>query len=292
MVGTTLIDGEQQMYVARFHADGSLDWETRGELGSGARGVGVKPDGKIFITGSQRTSNNPPAFDMRVWVYDADGTAHGYVGYKDFDDLENTRDEFGRAVVVLADGRVVVAGMGETIDPNDQTEVVRGVALLLVGKGDLVDTWVSPGDTMNHDAILAAVATSDGFATCGYAQDELSGKKQILVRWHDMALGPIGLPRLEITPGDGVCNALGYTLEGDTIVGATVDETWKGQGENAWIYAVQDESSLLKKYLVRNGLSNGNDHILGLQCDYMCTWAGTEQSEDSTMQWIVGMIRG
>jgi hypothetical protein len=293
VVGTAMIDGEQEMYVARFHPDGSLHWETRGELGSGARGVGIKPDGTIFIAGSQRVSNNPPQFDLRVWVYDADGTAYGYVAYKDSDDIENKRDEFGRAVTVLADGRVVVAGMGEIRDPEDQSkEVQRGLVLLFQAKGVHVGTWLSPGDPMKHDAILAAVTTPEGFATCGYGQDDPNSKKQILVRWHEMDLEVLEPPRLELTPGDGVCNALGYNLEGDTIVGATVDETWKGQGENGWIFAIKGASSPLTPYAKRNGLGNGNDHLLGLRCEYMCAWAGTEQAENGTMQWIVGMIRG
>jgi hypothetical protein len=61
------------------------------------------------------------------------------------------------------------------------------VALLFEGKGKFIGEWTSIGDKLEHDAILAAVATDEGFATCGYAQaplNEPESKKQILIRWH------------------------------------------------------------------------------------------------------------
>ena len=48
--------------------------------------------------------------------------------------------------------------------------------------------------------------------------------------------------RLETTPGAAVCNALGYNMEGATIVGAHVNEF--GQNDNQWIFAVRDAASL------------------------------------------------
>jgi hypothetical protein len=294
VVGTALGLGEQNMYVVRFHADGSLHWEIRGEPGTGARGVGIKPDGTIFIAGSQLMSTNPDRYDWRVWVYDNDGRAHGHDPYKDPTDFMNKHDEFARAVAVLADGRVVVGGMGEITDPNDQmNDVLRGIAILYEGKGKRVgEPWISPGDQGEDEAIFAAVATTDGFATCGYAQDDPSdptNKRQILVRWHGEDLKEIQAPRLEFVPGGGECNALGYNLDGETIVAATIAE--KNQGDNSWIFAVHDAVGLLTSYMKRNGLANGTDRILGLRCEYMCAWAGAEEV-DGAMQWIAGMIRG
>jgi hypothetical protein len=290
LVGTSLIGGEQRMYVARFDPDGVLDWEARGEPGSGARGVGVLPDGTIYIAGSQRTSNNPDNFDMRTWVFDSDSTPYGFDSYKDPSDIPNARDEFGRAVAVLANGDVVVAGMGERVG-NDNEVLLRGLVVLYEGKGKRVSEWVSPGDKLAQDAILAAVSTGDGFATCGYSQNDpsdLDQRHQILVRWHGEDLAEVAAPRLEITKNGGECTALGYNLEDATIIGATV--AVDGQGDDSWIVAFHDAISPLTVYMKRNGLANGADRILGLSCDYMCAWAGAEEVD--TMQWIVGMIRG
>lgn len=160
------------------------------------------------------------------------------------------------------------------------------------GKGKRIGEWTSTGDKLKHDAILAAVATDDGVALCGYAQDDPAdpnSKPQILVRWHDEALTEAKAPRLEITPGGGMCNAVGYNREGSTIVGAAVNVL--GQGDNQWIFAVRDAALPRVDYMKRNGLDNESDRVLALACDYLCAWAGFEQV-DGAAKWIAGLIRG
>jgi hypothetical protein len=92
------------------------------------------------------------------------------------------------------------------------------------------------------------------------------------VRWHDAELVEEKAPRLEITPGGGTCNAVGYNREGATIVGASVNEL--GQGNNQWIFAVRDAALPRVDYMQRDGLDSGDDRVLALACDYMCAWAG------------------
>ena len=297
LVGTGLDGDQPRSYVARFHPDGSMDWEVPGLVGTEARGVGVQPDGTIYVAGARRTGVGPDRWDMEVSVFDAAGKAYGPVSYSDPDDWQNDRSEHGRAVVVLANGRVVVVGTHEIVNPNDPNNladvITRGIALLFEGKGKRVgDAWMSPGDKMLNDAILAAVPTDEGFATCGYAQEDPDmpgSKSQILVRWHGEDLQEVKAPRLEATQGAAVCNALGYNMEGATIVGAHVNVP--GQDDNQWIFAVRDAASLRVDYLKRNGLSNGSDRVLALNCEYMCAWAGVE-SVDGAVQWIAGLRRG
>ena len=148
------------------------------------------------------------------------------------------------------------------------------------------------GDKLYRDEILAAVATDTGVAFCGYAQPHLldmDQRPQILVRWHDADLNEEKMPRLETTPGGGKCDAVGYNLEGATIVGASVDVL--GQGNNQWIFAVQD--ALLPKidYMKRDGQNSGDDRVLALACEYMCAWAGFEEVGGVPM-WIAGLRRG
>jgi len=294
VVGTALVDNESRMYVARFTSDGALKWEILEGVGTAGRGVGVQPDGTIYVAGSIRTGKAPDRWDLGTWVYDKDKKAYGPDQYFDPGDLElKLLNERGHAVAVLKDGRVVVVGMAEVRLPEDIKKIyLRAVAILYEGKGTRVGVWTSPGDKMKHDAALAAVATDEGFALCGYAQANIldpNDKTQILIRWLSADLVEVKAPRLELTPGTAACNALGYNRDGALVIGAEVRND--PQGYDMWIFAASDAASPLVHYLKRNGVDNGDDRVLGLSCDYMCGWVGAE-TVDGASQWIAGMIRG
>jgi hypothetical protein len=293
VVGIAFVGGEPRMYVARFYPNGTLHWEVLGELPTEAHGVGVQADGTIWVAGAVRTSAGPDRWDLATWVYGPDKQAHGQDIYNDPTDITNDRSERGRAVAVLSGDRVVVAGTREIVAVNPMEPWhLRGVALVYEGKGKRIGEWTSPGDKMQHDEILAAVATDTGVAFCGYAEDDPTdpaSKPQILIRWHDAGLVEEKAPRLEFTPGGGVCNAVGYNREGATIVGAAVNEL--GQGNNQWIFAVRDAALPRVDYMQRDGLDSGDDRVLALACDYMCAWAGFEEVGGFPM-WITGLRRG
>ena len=297
LVGTAYHDGQPRSYVARFHPDGALHWEWAGSLGTEARGVGVQPDGTIYVAGAKRTSINPERWDMEITVLGSDKTLYGTPHFKDADDKLSLRSERGRAVVVLKSGRVVILGTREIVNPEDPNNplknVLRGVALLFEGKGKRVgDDWTSSGDKFENDAIQAGVATDGGFASCGYAYsdpDMPGSKHQVLIRWHGEDLQEIKAPRLETTQGAAMCNALGHNMEGATIVGAHVNVV--GENDNQWIFAVRDAADLRVDYLKHNGASNGPDRVQALDCEYLCAWAGVE-SVDGAVQWIAGLFRG
>ncbi len=238
---------------------------------------------------------NPDTWDMETSVFGPDKTAYGPFVHSDPEDENNNRSERGRAVAVLKNGNVAIGGTREINDPNDPNHpwITRGVLLLFEGKGKLVgDTWTSSGDKMIFDAILAAVATEDGVATCGYTEadpNDPGSKKQILIRWHSEDLQEVKAARLEATVGAAVCNALGYNLEGATIVGAQVYVN--GQSNSQWIFAVEDAASLRVDYRKHNGEGNGDDRVQALVCGYKCAWSGAE-TVDGDIQWIVGLFRG
>ena len=291
LVGIAFQDGQPRSYIARFDPNGVFQWEIAGLVGTEARGVGVQPDGTIYVAGAKRTGINPERWDMEISVYGADKIAYGPIAYSDPGDEFNGRSERGRAVIVLKSGRVVIAGTREIVDPNDKKKVItRGMTLLFEGKGKRVgDGWTSTGDKLKHDAILAGAATKDGFATCGYGKAAPNEITQILIRWHGEDLQEIKAPRLETTQGAAVCNALGYNMEGATIVGAHVNVV--GENDNQWIFAVRDAADLRVDYLKHNGASNGPDRVQALDCEYLCAWAGVE-SVDGAVQWIAGLFRG
>jgi hypothetical protein len=290
--GTAQVAGEPRMYVARFGPNGGLIWEVLGPVGTEARGVGVTPDRTLYVAGAVRVAEGPDVWDMATWVYSHDKQAFGPDIFKDPTDELLKRSERGHAVVVLASGRVAVAGTREIEDLVVNKTYRRGVVLTYEGKGKRVSEWTSPGDKMLNDTIFAAASAKSGAVFCGYGQNDVdipTNKPQILLRWLGEDLTEAKAPRLEITPGAATCYGIGTNMEGATIVGATVNEM-KG-GDNAWIFAVEDAASPRVDYMKRNGVSNGQDRVIGLACEYMCAWTGSEEVEGAA-QWIAGMIRG
>ncbi|MCY1068054.1 hypothetical protein OV090_25150 [Nannocystis sp. RBIL2] len=291
-VGTAQVDGEPRMYVARFGSGGGLIWEVLGPIGTEARGTGITKDGSIYVAGAVRVAKGPDVWDMATWVYGPDKQAFGPDIFKDVEDELEERSERGHAIAVLASGRVAVAGGREVRDPVTKKLHLRGVVLSYEGKGKRVGDWTSPGDKMVNDTIFAAAPATTGVVLCGYAQNETdipTNKPQILIRWLGEDLSEAKAPRLESTPGASTCYGIGTNMEGSTIVGATVHENLGG--DNAWIFTVEDAASPRVDYMKRNGMSNGQDRVLGLACEYMCAWTGSEEV-DGAVQWIMGMIRG
>ncbi|MCY1060721.1 hypothetical protein [Nannocystis sp. SCPEA4] len=291
-VGTAQVDGEPRMYVARFGSGGELIWEVLGPIGTEARGTGITKDGSIYVAGGVRVAKGPDVWDMATWVYGPDKQAFGPDIFKDLEDELEERSEYGHAVAVLASGRVAVAGRREVRDPVTNKLYLRGVVLAYEGKGKRVGEWTSPGDKMVNDTIFAAAPAATGVVLCGYAQNETNipaNKPQVLIRWMSEELSEAKAPRLESTPDAATCYGIGTNMEGATIVGATVHENLGG--DNAWIFAVEDAASPRVDYMKRNGMSNGQDRVLGLACEYMCAWTGSEEV-DGAVQWIMGMIRG
>ncbi|MBZ5709299.1 hypothetical protein [Nannocystis pusilla] len=287
---TAIMLGEPRMYVVRFSPDGELVWELLHNPGTEARGVGVMPDGTIYVTGGIRTNDAPELWDMATWVYGADKTAHGVDVFRESKALDpaNEWSERGRGVAVLKDGRVGVVGTREIWDPITNKLLLRGVVLLYEAHAIRVGEWSSTGNLGLQDALLAVTATDDGLAACGYVQADPNAKTQLVVRWFDDALQEQA-PRVETSMGASTCNAVGYAREGRTIVGGSLVET--GFGANAWIFAVEDAASPLVEYLKLDGPTQGTDQVAALACDYTCAWTGSLQVGNH-FQWITGMFRG
>ncbi len=290
-VGNAEVAGGTRMYLARFDPEGALDWEVLDEDGTEGRGVDVTADGTIYVAGASLTAKDPDRWDLAVWVYDADNVAHGADLYADPTDKLNQRSERGLAVTVLGSGRIAVAGTVEVEADGWAKSLTRSMVLLYEGKGMRVGApWISPGEVRPVDAALAVVATEDGLALGGYAQDpDLQNKPQILLRWLHEDFSEARAPLLEETLGAASCTTLGYTIEGKLIVGARVEEG--DQSDNIWIYAVDGPRELPVTYVKHNGPKNGGDLIFGIDCDYMCAWSGYEGSGGGFL-WLTGLLRG
>jgi uncharacterized delta-60 repeat protein len=119
--------GGDAMAVARLNSDGSPDTTFGGDGTilatfdgwSEGEDVAIQPDGKIVVVGNAGSYNAPTSTDFALVRYNADGSLDTSFG----DDGEVTTDigegasnydhiNYGRAVAIQADGRIVVGGDG------------------------------------------------------------------------------------------------------------------------------------------------------------------------------------
>jgi hypothetical protein len=72
VAGNFLVDNKPQGYVALLNSSGSLLWEKAGQVGDEVTSVAAGTaqfSNRVFVGGSQRTSDNPVRTDGAVWVY-------------------------------------------------------------------------------------------------------------------------------------------------------------------------------------------------------------------------------
>ena len=160
--------------VARYKTDGSLDttFDTDGKVttdfSSGEDrpyAIAVQSDGKIVVVGYTRATGNSN-YKFAIARYDTDGSLDSTFGTggKVVTELSSGRDR-ARAVVVLDDGEILVAG-----EKNQDFVVVRytsaGALDTTFGGGDgYVDTAMSTGD----DTALSVAVQGDGKIVAGGA---------------------------------------------------------------------------------------------------------------------------
>ena len=76
VAGNFCVGNKPQGYVALLNSAGSRLWEKAGQLGDEITSVAAGTaqfKNRVFVGGSQRTSDNPVRTDGAVWVYIADG---------------------------------------------------------------------------------------------------------------------------------------------------------------------------------------------------------------------------
>ena len=224
--------------VVRYNADGTLDtgFGTGGKVTTGVGSAGdfgqalaLQADGKIVVAGY---SYNGSDQDFAVARYNTDGSLD--TGF-DSDGLAittvGTADDFGRAVAIAADGKIVVVGESDSGSSNWDVAVARysadgsldtgfdsdGMATTSVGSaGDFgraaaVDKYgkiVVAGNSYNgsnHDFVVLRYDT-DGSLDDGFGFD------------HDADNTPDGYNLLPFGPGNDVAQALALERGGKIVV--------------------------------------------------------------------------
>jgi hypothetical protein len=290
-VGTAYINDEPRMYVARFHADGTLHWEVLGEVPTEARAVGVQPDGTIWVAGDVRTSVGPERWDLAVWVYGPDKQAHGQDIYNDPTDFSSSAAN--------------AATPSRSCPAAASSSRARARSTSMTATHHVPGAWRSctraraSGSASGPRPATRCSATRSSRPSPPTPASHSAATRRRSERSGPEAADPRALARRGAGGGEGAAargharrgylQRVGYNREGATIVGATVSEL--GQGNNQWIFAVRDAALPRVDYMKRDGQDSGDDRVLALACDYMCAWAGMEEV-DGAVKWIAGLRRG
>ncbi len=164
--------------VARYNADGSLDigFGTGGKvttaIGSGedaARSVAVQSDGKIVVAGYSHNGSN---LDFAVVRYNSDGSLDTSF---DSDGMVTTAigsdNDLAQSVAVQSDGKIVVAGYGNT-GTNDDFAVVRYNANGSLDASFDSDGKVTTAVGSGRDRAFSVAVQSDGkVVAAGYSHN-------------------------------------------------------------------------------------------------------------------------
>jgi len=191
VAGNFIVGGKPQSYVALLNPDGSRLWEKLGQVGDEVAGVAAATaqfKNRVFVVGSERTSDVPVRTDAAIWTYLAiDGAVSlgSWLTLKapftpdEFDDdPKNKRSEWIRAVVIQpGTGNALAVGERE-FSPDGLINYSRAFTLRVHPLGGLVGApWTSWAPSSVHDAVRSVALCGDDVLAGGWTRDEPPGAK-------------------------------------------------------------------------------------------------------------------
>ncbi|MEM7053064.1 MAG: hypothetical protein AAF446_00810 [Pseudomonadota bacterium] len=227
-VGSSFSD--RNFAVARYLPDGSLDSDF-GNQGlvvtdfndgeDSANAIAIQPDGRLLVAGNAELSPETEA-DFAIARYLADGTLDSSFGQNGLATIDiDGRDDVARAVHLLADGRILLAGNGFFADAGSprQMTVIRlqsngvldtnfannGVANVPIGS---FDEGHALAVQMDGSIIVGGIGDAD-FAMIRFLQDGML----------DSSFGSAGIVSLD------------FAGEFDFMRDLRIIPNWNGQGE-------------------------------------------------------------
>jgi hypothetical protein len=285
VAGNFIVDNKPQGYVALLNQAGSLLWEKAGQVGDEITSVAAGREqfsNRVFVGGSQRTSDNPVRTDGAVWVYIADGKSvfiqppsmlRAPLTPDEFDkDVNNQQSEWVRALVLQpGTNNVLAVGEREFKPKNGLDAYRRAFSALVHPLAGLVGTpWTSPADaSFVHDAARSVTVCGDGFIAGGWTRDKPVDAKPVpMMFWLD-AFG-IGTdhrsdPQIASTQTLGIaCDREGKIISASTRSSGSSD---------AQVFAVVDHEGPITSY--DSGVP-GDDAAGAVACDSwgFCVWGG------------------
>ncbi|WAS90900.1 hypothetical protein [Nannocystis punicea] len=284
IAGNLIEGGKTRPYVALLTPEGSLIWETTGELGDQAAGVAKVrwPHERIVMVGSRLTNANPPRYDGLVigfheqtspWV---DVLKAPFTANEAHKDIPNDRSE--KVLAVLADpdtAEVFVVGEREFRPAENAPDTFqRTFVIRLYPDGGRISTWTSSGDFLPHDSARSLKRCGSALLAGGWTRDKPVGSKpQPLVRWIDAAGTSAG--RRSEPLADTQTFGIDCDREGKVV---SAGARTLGNQTDVALYAFLDLDEPLVWQAQHDGLDMADDGAAGLACDRwgFCAWGGFE----------------
>ncbi len=289
--------------LARYNTDGSLDtgFDSDGKATTldsredEARAVALQADGKIVIAGSSHNGSND---DFAVVRYDADGELDTDFGEDGWTTTEvGSAGDFGRAVAVQPDGKIVVAGNSYN-GSNQDVAVVRydagGDLDTGFGTGGKVTTAIGSG----NDYGRAVALQSDGKIVVAGESDSGSGNWDIAVlRYNadgtlDTGFGMGG----KVTTAIGAAGDFGYALalqsDGKIVVAGN---SYNGSDQDIAVVRYNADGTLDTSFhsdgKVTTGVGSGNDYGRAVAIDGNGKIVVVGESDSGSGNWDVAVVR-
>ncbi|MCY0989518.1 hypothetical protein OV203_20425 [Nannocystis sp. ILAH1] len=283
LAGNLIEGGKTRPYVALLTPEGSLIWETTGELGDQAAGVAKVrwPYERIVMVGSRLTNANPPRYDGLVIGFHEQTSPWLDVLKAPFaaDEVADIPNKYSeRVLAVLADpesAEVFVVGERE-FQPTDQAPVFyqRTFVIRFYPDGGRISTWTSSGDYFLHDSARSLKRCNSSLLVGGWTRDvPPSAKPQPLVRWIDPAGSSSGRrvePLIGMQTFGVDCDREGKVVSAGALT--------LGNQTDVALYAFLDLDEPLAWQAQHDGLDMADDGAAGLACDTwgFCAWGGFE----------------
>ncbi len=286
VAGNFIVGGKPQSYVALLNQAGSKLWEKVGQIGDTVAGVAAATaqfKNRVFVVGSQRTSDVPVRTDAAIWTYMRIEDAVSVSSWRTLkapftpDEFEpdeaNKRSEWVHAVILQpATGYALAVGERELQDDDQITVYNRAFVVRVHPLGDVVGApWTSWAPALGHDAIRAVDVCGDRLLAGGWTRDhtDLNAKPQPII-FQFQADGTFiqhrHLPQLSATQLAG----LACDREGK-IVGAG---TRTSGSSDAQVVMTKGQSDPPVWY--ENGVAVSDDGAGAVACDLrgFCGWGG------------------
>lgn len=246
VAGNRPVGGTTEIAVVRYNANGSLD----SSFGSGgiastsiqdlanAEDLVVQPDGKIVITGNSLNLNPvsdapTPISNLLLVRYNSDGSLdNSFDGDGIFlaPQSPNSKPQFGHAVTLQSDGKIVAAGQGLTNGPSIDFVVVRcntnGSLDSSFGSGGIVFTNINDQRDVANDLAIQ----SDGkIVVAGTTNNSAFNTVPAIARYNtngslDTSFDSDGIVTRTITDTDSESlNGVALQTDGQIVVAGNID---------------------------------------------------------------------
>nr|WP_293175527.1 hypothetical protein [Nannocystis sp.] len=283
VAGNFLVAGKLQSYVVLLNPGGSLLWEKLGQVGDEVTGVAAATaqfKNRVFVVGSQQTSDVPVRTDAAIWTYLAiDGavsigsslTLKAPFTPDEFDpDVNNKYSERVRAVVLQPDtGNALAVGERE-FSPDGNKTYIRAFTVQAHPLGGVVGTpWTSWAPSFVHDAVRSVALCGDDVLAGGWTRDQpADAKPQPMMFWIEDD-GASMKHRHEPQLGSTEINGMACDREAKIISAATRDTG----ARDARVFTVPGQDG--PHTLYETGAA-GDDGAGAVACDWrgFCGWGG------------------